>query len=103
MRIFNPLTVIQAATGNRGAARDISARWRRAVAADPELMADVIRLGGLMGQSPRRFEAGQEVLDPLCPIRMGVDAGRRDLATEILALMNIDENDLRDRLETDHE
>jgi len=69
---------------NRQAA-EVARRWWKARNADPELMADVIRLGGVLTAQP--FE-NAEVAD-LDPQRLAYEAGRRDLALQLTALMGL--------------
>ena len=71
-------------------AREAARRWSEAQRRAPELAQDVIRLGGVMAPTGA----------PLDPQRLAYEAGRRDLAHEVLALMtlSIDEiNDLASR------
>jgi catalase (peroxidase I) len=62
-------------------------RWAQAAARTPELRADLIRLGGVLALQPARFEAGFEVREPIDPVRLAYEAGQRDMALRLLALM----------------
>ena len=60
-------------------ARDMGRRWGGAQRAAPGLAADIAHLGGVF------IPAGA----PPDPQRLAYDAGRRDLALEVLALMGL--------------
>lgn len=64
---------------------DLARRWYRARTTTPELVADVIRMGGLL--TPQPMQAG-EVL-PLDPYRLAYEAGRRDMALQLCAVMSL--------------
>lgn len=68
------------------AARDVARRWRAARDRSPELATDLMRMGCVM----------QPVGAPLDPQRLAYEAGRRDLAQEMLALMNISIDELNE-------
>ncbi|MEM9782163.1 MAG: hypothetical protein AAF899_06775 [Pseudomonadota bacterium] len=71
----------------RAIARVVSARaarWQRAAIADPRLARDVLQLGQLLELSPRH-----DVASGLDPEVLAYDAGRADLARELLALMHV--------------
>ncbi len=68
----------------------MAARWFRARNADPELMADVIRMGGVLTAQPYQ---NAEVAD-LDPYRLAYEAGRRDLALQLCAQMGLTLNEL---------
>lgn len=74
---------------------DMARRWSRARQANPELVGDLIRLGGIMSAQP--MQAG-EVL-PLDPNRLAYEAGRRDLALQLSALMALTPFELNDLME----
>ncbi len=103
MKLWDMITPLRAMIATPKAARHVAQRWQAAGAADPNLARDIIRLGGVMSQSPRRFQAGGEALEPICPHRLARDAGRRDFALELLALMHIDTTDLQTEMERDDE
>lgn len=74
---------------------ELARRWSRAARDAPELRGDVIRLGGLLVAQPSQ---GGEVL-PLDPYRLAYDAGRRDLALQLAAMMALTPYDLNAILE----
>lgn len=74
---------------------EMSRRWARARQSNPELLGDVIRLGGLMVAQPMQ---DGEVM-PLDPYRMAYEAGRRDLALQLSAMMALSVSDLNDLME----
>lgn len=65
--------------------RGMARRWNKARLTHPELMADVIRLGGVLAAQPMQ---GGEV-QPLDAPRLAYEAGRRDLALHLLAMMQM--------------
>lgn len=87
--IFDPISILRARFTERRAARVLAARWSAAAARDPELREDIIRLGGLLAQPETRFENGIEMRDPIDPYRLARDEGRRTMALDLLALMNV--------------
>lgn len=103
MRLFHSLSVLKARFPVLSGATKPARRWQAARDHDPALARDIIRIGGLLTLSAQRFSRGREVLDPLCPIRMARDAGRRDLAIELLALMDVKISEIHQEMETEHE
>lgn len=75
-------------------ARDMARRWHRAAQQSPELCADLVRLGGLFRVQPVDREDGVPRLDPFDPYRLAYDAGKRDLAAQLLAMMNLSISEL---------
>lgn len=98
--IWHPLSILQAITARRSAALDLARRWSRAFRDQPELAADIIRLGGVLTRHPQRFEGGIEQPDPIDPLRTAFEAGRRDLALSLLAAGNLTPADFRILMET---
>ncbi len=88
--IFDALTILRGMTPDARAAAALAARWQRALAAEPQLAADLLVLGQVLAKLPATYEAGAEVPAPVDPNRVMIDAGRRELALELLALMNVD-------------
>jgi len=68
------------------AAREAARRWREAQRIAPGLAQDIIRLGGVMAPTGA----------PLDPQRLAYEAGRRDLAHEVLALMTLSTDEIND-------
>lgn len=85
-----------------GAARKFAApvagRWQRAARAEPNLMRDVIGMGFVLAMQPR-----SEGVPEISPTQLAYDAGRRDLALEILALMGARNDEILKLMETEHE
>ena len=101
--IFDKLTFLAVLTPNRGAARRLAERWAAAAEREPALVADVIRMSGILAGHPRTFEDGQEVMAPIDPVRLAIDQGRRELGQELLALMNINAAELQQLVETNND
>ncbi len=60
-------------------------RWRKAFADEPELRADVIRLGGVLTLTPPGGASAEQ---------LSYEAGRRDFALQLLAAGGISPYDL---------
>ena len=78
---------------------DMARRWQTARKGQPELAADIIRLGGLLMAQP--MQGGQVM--PLDATRLAYEAGRRDFAMQILAMMNMSLEDFNLMTERDDE
>lgn len=95
MKIFDRLSVIRFAFRREGRAdRDVLRRWTEAAARDPQLVEDVIRLSGFLEHRTALLEGGDVVPEPIDPVRLAYDQGRRDMAGLFLALMNVTPHDL---------
>lgn len=82
----------------RAAAPVIARRWRRAVATDPDLARDLIGMGLMVAMQPRDDAGATD----LTPQRLAYDAGRRDLALELLALAGAGPDDIRNLMEPEN-
>ena len=89
--ILDRLSILKRLFPTPKAAQDVAGRWQRAAARDPELVQDIIRMGGILAQRTRTFDDdGVEVLSPIDPYRLAEENGRRELAIELLTMMQID-------------
>ncbi|HMO70096.1 MAG TPA: hypothetical protein PKC84_00345 [Paracoccaceae bacterium] len=70
-------------------------------AAVPEIAEGPIPLGGVMTLQPVRIEAGLPEVAPIDPLRLAYEAGRRDLALQLLALMRLGVPELNSLSEDD--
>lgn len=97
--IFDRLTVLRAMFPGalRRVAPAVSRRWREAQAREPDLAADLIGMGAVLAMQPRGADG--VMLD-----REGLayEAGRRDLALEVLALMGVGPDELIKLMEMDN-
>ncbi|MDZ7919978.1 hypothetical protein [Rhodoferax sp.] len=89
--IWHPLTILQAifpSEARRELAR-VADRWRKAANTTPALAEDLIRLGEVIAPQPARLNEGYPT--PALPdaIQLAYAAGRRDMALQLLALMNL--------------
>jgi hypothetical protein len=66
-----------------------SARWARARWSNPDMVGDLVGLGGVATLTP-----WQDGLPDTDPQRLAYAAGRRDLALELLALMGASPEDI---------
>lgn len=101
--IFDKITILRQLSPNWRAGQRLAMRWMAAAEREPELVNDVIRMGGILAQRPKTFADGVEVLDPIDPIRLAVDRGRAELAQDLLALMNINPFELQQIMETNND
>lgn len=99
--ILARIPILKMLIPDRRAAAAYAARWSRASAKDPELAADIIRLGGVLDKQAEEYRDGVVVPNPIDPIRMAKEAGRREFAVELLALMQITPEELRNLTEYD--
>jgi hypothetical protein len=95
--IWSRLSVLRALFASRAQARDAGLRWHRALRHVPELQGDLIRLGGILTLQP--VENGEA--QPLDPHRLAYEAGKRDLALQLLALMGLSITELNTLMEDD--
>lgn len=86
-----------AAAAARAAAADVSMRWATAATKNPELRADVLRLGGVLTTQP--IEGG-ELAAQIDPYRLAYEAGRRDLALQLATMMGMSLSELATLMET---
>lgn len=77
--------------------RDLARRWAATDQREPELARDLVRLGGVVAPAPR--DAARRLAAD--PAQLAYDAGRRDLALELLALMSMTPDDIRSMMEHD--
>lgn len=93
--MFNRLSVLFAmfrgmpAPAQAQARAALSARWSKARWSQPDLLTDLLGLGGVATLAP--LQAGLPDTDPQ---RLAYAAGRRDLALELVALMGASPEDL---------
>lgn len=97
--IFDRLTILRAIFSERRAAGKAARRWQGARLREPRLMADLIGMGGVLAMQPRAFENGVELPVQIAPERLAYEAGRRDLALELLALMGVSPHELSSMME----
>lgn len=93
--IWDKLTFLQAIFPTRAAASEVSRRWHRARRDQPQLALDLIRLGGILTAQP--LDQGELV--PPDPIKLAYEAGRRDLALQLLAMTNLSMHELNTLME----
>jgi hypothetical protein len=93
------LAFLRSYTPSTKDAGEVALRWTRAFRAEPELAADLVRIGGVASTIPARFVEGVEQPDPIDPLRLAYEAGRRDLALKLLAAGNIGQYQLNQLLE----
>lgn len=85
-------------------ASPVARRWRMAAKDQPALKDDVLTLGGVLASQPFDIIPGQAPqLAPIDPYRLAYEAGRRDFALQLAALMDVSQFDLKSLMENDDE
>lgn len=103
MTLFDRFGLMATLFPARAQAAKAAARWSRAAARDPELVADLIRLSGILGLTPDDYEAGVPMGAPVDPVRLAIERGRRDMARQLLALMSVTPFQLQKLMEDEHD
>lgn len=75
---------------NARAATKVARRWQDAAAHFPELRGDIIELGGVLAAQP---------VDGIDPMQIAYEAGRRDFALQLAAMMNLSVSELNSLME----
>lgn len=99
--ILDRIGILRALFPVRAGVYDLAARWQRAAADEPELMGDVIRLGGVVALQPDTYDQGVPIGAPIDPVRLAYDAGRRDFALQLAALMGLTTTEMNSLMEDD--
>ena len=98
MTVWHPLTTIAAFLpfGAKREAMSLAKRWGKAVKDDPRLAEDLIRLGGVLNGQPAQLQDGYPT--PALPDAqlLAYQAGRRDMALQLLALTSLTPYQLND-------
>lgn len=80
-------------------ARPVAKRWQKAAALCPELRDDLVQMSGLLALQPSYRQDGVPQLEQLDAQRLAYEAGRRDLALQLLAMMNLSISELNTLME----
>jgi hypothetical protein len=97
--IFDRWSVFRALfPGARDAAR-VARRWQAARVTEPKLLADVLALGQVLALQPRLGGPDGTAPAPIDPQRLAYEAGRRDMALELAALMGVSNHELATMME----
>lgn len=98
MTIWSPLTTLAAFLpfGAKREAMRLARRWGKAAKDEPRLPEDLIRLGGVLNGQPALLDNGFPT--PALPDAqtLAYQAGRRDMALQLLALMSLTPYQLND-------
>lgn len=86
----------------RDGARDLGLRWSKAMTRDPDLRLDLIRLGGLLVLPPVENVGGYPQPATMDHYQCGREAGRRELATQLLAAGGMTMEDFNQLMEDDN-
>lgn len=95
MMIFDKFGILRGLFPTKPTAGASAKHWRAAATRDPELLADVLRLGGVLVTQPM---IDGEVA-PLDPLRLAYEAGRRDMAVQLATMMNLTIHELNSLME----
>lgn len=76
--------------------------WSYAAASHPELIPDLIRQGGLLAGQPVSMEGGEPLPMPVDPYRLAYEAGKRDLALQLISAAGLSTYDIN-RLFKEHD
>ena len=98
-RIFDRRTVLQTTAPTREIAVESATRWGRARDASPGIVEDLVRLGGVLAMHPATYVDGLASADPIDPGRLSYEAGRRDLAIQLMTLAGVDSYELMTLME----
>lgn len=85
------------------AAHPVARRWRSAAKEQPALIDDVLSLGGVFASQAYERVDGLPQVAPIDPTRLAYEAGRRDFALQLAALMKTSQLDLKSLMEDDDE
>lgn len=97
--MFEPLQMLAMVFSRRIDAGKMAKRWLKAAQMWPELRADLVQLGGVLAPQPVLRQDGVPQLEQIDPQRLAYEAGRRDLAMQLLAMMNLSISDLNTLME----
>lgn len=98
--IIDRLSILASLFGrNRQAAAQFAKRWHKAAAQQPELRADLMRLGGLFVLPPVHMVDGYPEPVTVEPYQSGREAGRRELAMQLLAACGVTIEEINQMME----
>jgi len=99
MKIWDKVAILHFGPfGDARAAAIVARRWWKARARDPELAADLIRLSGVL-TLPRLGNGAPDVTDAQA---LAFEAGRRDMALQLLAMMQLTHQEMATLMEDNH-
>lgn len=81
----------------------MAARWHRVALTNPDLAGDVIRLGNVLALQPDQYDRGMPLGAPIDPTRLAYEAGKRDMAVQVLALLGLTATELQSLMEDEHQ
>lgn len=100
MKIFDRLMVLRTASPTKRGAAKSAAAW--SAAKSSQTVDDLVRLGGLLAMQPANYAEGIAQPDPIDPQRLAYEAGRRDLAIQLLTLMGVGPYELMQLMDDEH-
>lgn len=99
--IWDRFLVLRSLFPTKASAQAVGRRWTAAMRADSRLRHDLIRLGGVLVLQPVAVQDGIPEVEPIDPLRLAYEAGRRDFALQLLALSGLSFEDLNTLMEDD--
>ncbi|MBA85218.1 MAG: hypothetical protein CML69_10835 [Rhodobacteraceae bacterium] len=99
-RLVNVITIFGSGREQCAAAAEAAERWTAAFADNPELAADLIRIGELLTVQPVHMEDGVPTPLPQDPSQLAYQAGRRDMALALLSLGQMTISELNQLMES---
>lgn len=93
--ILDKISYLRGLFATKQAAGEVSRRWYAARTREPELAADLVRLGGLL------VAQAQGPDGPILPdaMQLAYEAGKRDMAATLLAMMSLSVSELNSMME----
>lgn len=101
MALFDRLGVVRFGfRGHDRPAHMAARRWVAARQADPRLAEDLIVLGNVLCVQTQKITDGNPALQDPDPVRLAYEAGRRDMAVQLLSMMNLSSFELSKMMES---
>jgi hypothetical protein len=99
MKIFDRLSVLRTVKPAKQLVATSAAEWSKAREHCPDLVPDLVQMGGVLAMQPATYVDGMAMADPIDPQRLAYEAGRRDLAVQLLTLMGVGAYELMSLME----
>lgn len=93
--IWDKIAFLRVLFPDKAAAGEVTKRWFMARSLEPELAADLIRMGGVLVAQPK---LDGEVVSRDA-FQLAYEAGRRDLALDLIAMMQLQVFELNSLME----
>lgn len=97
-RVFDRFGVLRTVAPEKQRAAAMAHAW--SAVRNPDLVADLVELGGVLAMQPAEYVEGYANPVPINPQRLSYEAGRRDLAVQLLTLMGVGPAELMSLMES---